>query len=174
MTDNQDEKFTDVESRDQNQSWFYSDEVKDHFFNPRNFLKADPVEGQFDGVGKVGSPACGDKMHVWVKVDPAGEKIIELKWRTFGCASAIAATSILSEMVMENGGMSLKTAQKLKPQDIIKRLSGLPARKIHCSVLGDQALRGAINNYYERQGKNDKMTKEETFLCPFKDQCNKQ
>ncbi|MBU0646459.1 iron-sulfur cluster assembly scaffold protein [Patescibacteria group bacterium] len=169
----EEQKLTDVESPDQAQSWFYSETVKDHFFNPRNFLKADPKEGEYDGEGQVGSPACGDKMHVWIKVDPKGEKITEFKWRTFGCASAIAATSMLSEMVMEKGGMSLDKAQKLKPQDIIERLSGLPARKIHCSVLGDQALRAAVNDYYERQGKNDKITPKEQFFCPFKDQCNK-
>lgn len=140
----------DVESRDQNEAWFYSEIVKEHFFSPRNFLPANPEEGEYDGVGEVGSPACGDKMHVWIKVDPKTEKITACKWRTFGCASAIAATSVMSEMVMENGGMTLSEAKKIKPQDIVKRLGGLPARKIHCSVLGDQALRAAIEDHYNK------------------------
>ncbi len=86
-------------------------------------------------------------MHVWIKVNPETKKIVDFKWRTFGCASAIAATSIASVMVLENGGMTLEEAKKLKPQMIIERLGGLPDRKIHCSVLCDRALNAAIADY---------------------------
>jgi len=132
--------------------WFYTDEVKEHFFNPRNIFKTDKEaeEYQADGVGEVGSPICGDMMRVWIKVDPKTDKIKECKWQTFGCCSAIASTSIMSVMVTENGGMKIEDALRLKPQDIIKKLEGLPARKIHCSVLGDQALKSAINDYLKK------------------------
>jgi nitrogen fixation NifU-like protein/NifU-like protein len=127
--------------------------VKDHFFNPRNLLINGQEEGfEADGVGRVGSPACGDEMVIWIKVDPKTEKITDCKWQTFGCGSAIASTSMLSEMVLENGGMTIEQALKIRPQDILERLGGLPARKIHCSVLGDQALRAAIEDWRNRRG----------------------
>lgn len=129
------------------ENWVYSETVKEHFFNPQNILKDKPCEYEADGVGYVGSPACGDMMKMWIKVDKKGKKIEECKWQTFGCASAIASTSILSVMVTENGGMDLDDALKIIPKDICERLGGLPERKIHCSVLGDQALREAINDY---------------------------
>ncbi len=93
---------------------------------------------------------CGDVMCMYIKVDEKNQTIKECKWRTFGCASAIASTSMLSTMVI---GMKLEEAKKLTPQDIVKALGGLPARKIHCSVLGDQALRAAIKNYEEKKNK---------------------
>lgn len=126
--------------------WLYSDIVKDHFFNPRNLL-IDEENYVADGIGIVGSPACGDMMAVWIKVDKENQKIIECKWRTFGCASAIASTSMMSVMATENGGMSLSRAKKMTPEAIIERLSGLPNRKYHCSVLGQNALREAILDY---------------------------
>jgi NifU-like protein involved in Fe-S cluster formation/bacterioferritin-associated ferredoxin len=131
-------------------SWNYSSIVRDHFFNPRNLLWEDPDTDKYDAVGMVGSPACGDVMRIWLKIDPETEKIKECKWRTFGCASAIAATSMLSVMVTEKRGMKLEQAIKIKPQDIMKRLGGLPDRKIHCSVLGDKALRAAVNNWFKK------------------------
>src|SRR3989339_1904867 len=140
----------DVASHDQTKSWFYTDIVKDHFFNPRNFMHEDAQEGEYNAIGKVGSPACGDEIRVWMKVDPATEKITDFRWKTFGCGSAIASTSMASVMVTENGGMTLESARKLKPQDIMERLGGLPQRKFHCSVLCDKALRDAINDYYRR------------------------
>jgi NifU-like protein involved in Fe-S cluster formation len=133
------------------EEWVYSDTVKDHFFNPRNVLKKEE-NYQADGVGIVGSPACGDVMKVWIKVDPATKKIIECKWKTFGCASAVASTSMLSVMVTENGGMTIDDAYKLQPKDILDRLGGLPDIKIHCSVLGDRALRAAIDDYKLKVG----------------------
>lgn len=141
--------------------WFYSDIVKDHFFNPRNFLRNDEEQTfEADGIGRVGSPACGDEMVMWIKVDPKEDKIVDCRWRTFGCGSAIASTSMLSEMVKENGGMKIEEALKIKPQDIMKRLDGLPDRKIHCSVLGDKAMRAAINDYFHKSGQPDRVAVE--------------
>jgi len=89
-------------------------------------------------------------MKVWIKVDPGTEKIKDFKWRTWGCASAIAATSMFSEMVLEKSGMAVGDALKITPQDIIARLSGLPPRKVHCSVLADQAFKNAVENYRKK------------------------
>ena len=153
--------MSDVTSKDNKQSWFYSDIVKDHFFHPRNFIEDGEIdENRFNAIGKVGSPACGDELRVWMKVDLKTERILEFRWRTFGCGSAIASTSIASVVVTENGGMTLDEARKLKPQDIIDRLGGLPQRKIHCSVLCDKALRDAINDYYRRTQQFDKIIAE--------------
>lgn len=132
--------------------WLYSDIVKDHFMNPRNFL-VDEKDFAADGIGRTGSPACGDMMVVWIKVDP-NRKIKECKWRTFGCASAIAATSMMSVMATENGGMNLEKAMELKPEQIMERLGGLPERKFHCSVLGHEALRFAAADYLEKEKNN--------------------
>lgn len=126
--------------------WLYTDTVKDHFFNPRNIL-IDDATYEADGIGIVGSPACGDMMALWIKVDMVSSRITECKWRTFGCASAIASTSMMSVMVTENGGMTLARAKRLTPESIIERLGGLPDRKYHCSVLGHLALREAIEDY---------------------------
>lgn len=155
LTKNNDQKAGDVGG------WFYSDEVKRHFFNPFKFMKdeEDPTSPnatqgtkkfEFDGVGQVGSPACGDMMKLWIKVDKESQKIVDCRWRTFGCGSAIASTSAMAEMITENGGMALDDALKIKPQDIMARLGGLPDIKIHCSVLGDQALRAAIKDYKDK------------------------
>lgn len=133
-------------------SWAYTGIVKDHFFNPRNIL-LDDTGYKADGIGVVGSPACGDMMVVWIKVDKKSERIKECKWRTFGCASAIASTSMMSVMVTENGGMPLKSALHVKPQHILERLGGLPEKKFHCSVLGQEALRDAIENYRQKNEK---------------------
>lgn len=163
-----------VHGRDkEGKPWLYTDTVKDHFFNPQNLLMHGQEEGyKADGVGRVGSPACGDEMVIWIKVDPStrptkiglaqgkSERIKECKWQTFGCGSAIASTSMLSVMVTEKGGMTLEQALKIKPQDIMKRLGGLPVRKIHCSVLGDKALRAAINDYFRKNGQHDRIVTE--------------
>jgi NifU-like protein involved in Fe-S cluster formation len=125
--------------------WVYSKTVEDHFFNPRNVMTDNIDENEFDAVGEVGSPACGDLMKVWIKVEK--DVITDFKWKTFGCASAIASTSILSEMAQ---GKPLCEANKITAQDIVEKLGGLPKRKIHCSVLGDQALRMAIKNYCQK------------------------
>lgn len=130
------------------EKWVYSPIVKDHFFHPRNLLLEDPKEGEFDAVGMVGSPACGDVMKIWIKADRADDRITDLKWQTFGCGSAIASTSMFSVMVTENSGMKVDDALKIKPQDVMARLAGLPDRKIHCSVLADKAFRKAVNEYF--------------------------
>lgn len=150
----------DVSSQDKKQSWFYTETVKDHFFNPQNFLDRDPADGEFNAMGKIGSPACGDELRVWLKVDPTTNRIVDFKWKTFGCGSAIASTSMASVMVTENGGLTLEQARALKPQDIMERLGGLPQRKFHCSVLCDKALRDAINDYYRRTDQFDQIQVE--------------
>lgn len=145
------------------QEWFYTENVKEHFFNPQNILTTAEEAEKYkaDGVGIVGSPACGDVMKVWIKVDKEEDVIKECKWQTFGCASAIASSSMLSVMVTENDGMKLNEAMKITPKDIIKRLGDLPTRKIHCSVLSDKALRAAINDFFIKSGQ-DSRVKEDT------------
>ncbi len=142
-------------------SWVYSEIVKDHFFNPRNLLLELPKDSaEFDGVGMVGSPACGDMMKIWIKVDPKTERITDMKWQTFGCGSAIASTSMMSVMVTENGGMTIDESLKVRPQDIMARLDGLPTRKVHCSVLGDKAMRKAVNDYFKKSGQHERILVE--------------
>lgn len=135
--------------------WAYSEKVKEHFMNPHNVLEDDSYEG--DGKGIVGNIKCGDQMMMVIEVDKEKGVIIDCKWKTYGCASAIASTSILSDMVK---GMLLEDAYKLSPKDVAKQLGGLPEHKIHCSVLGDKALQAAINDYYKRNGMEDKIQKE--------------
>jgi NifU-like protein involved in Fe-S cluster formation/bacterioferritin-associated ferredoxin len=138
-------------------NWFYTDLVKDHFFNPRNFMHGEESEFAWNGRGQVGSAACGDMMYMWIKVDPSTERVQELRWKTFGCGSAIASTSMMSEMILKDGGMTLEEARKVRPQDIMAELGGLPARKFHCSVLADKALRDAINDFYRRADRKEKI-----------------
>jgi nitrogen fixation NifU-like protein/NifU-like protein len=133
--------------------WTYSDKVKDHFMNPRNILREDN-EAEYHGIGLTGNIKCGDEMMVYIKVDPATLTITDCKWRTYGCASAIASTSMLSEMVI---GMTLDAAYAITAKDILKELDGLPDNKVHCSVLGDKALRAAIDDYYRKNGMEDRI-----------------
>jgi len=149
--------MSDVESKEKDKKWFYSDKVKSHFLNPHNIAKEDSQIDELDpnGVGEVGSPACGDVMKMWVKIED--DRIKGILWRTFGCASAIASTSALSDMLLQDGGMSIEEALKIRPKDIIEELGGLPAIKVHCSVLGDQALRSAINDYFKKSGQEDRV-----------------
>ena len=148
-------------------SWVYSNAVKNHFFKPRNLLLENSDTFAYDAEGIVGSPACGDVMRVWLKIDCKKDKIIKFKWRTFGCASAIASTSMLSVMMTEKGGMKIDKALKVKPQDIMKRLGGLPDRKIHCSVLGDKAFRAAVNDWFKKTGQLSRIVTEGTrFIDP--------
>ena len=91
------------------ENWLYSNVVKEHFFNPKNFMRdGEEANFKFNGLGRVGSPACGDEMVLWIYVDPKTEKIKDCRWRTFGCGSAIASTSVLSEMLVEKGGMEIE------------------------------------------------------------------
>ena len=126
----------------ENQDWIYSDIVKDHFMNPRNFLFGDESQFDFDAVGLVGNPICGDQMKMYIKVD--GDKITDVRWKTYGCASAIASTSALSELVK---GKTLDEALKIDAKAIDDYLGNLPKHKFHCSVLGHDALADAIKKY---------------------------
>ena len=124
------------------QDWVYSDIVKDHFLNPRNYLFGDETKFAYDAVGVVGNPICGDQMKMYIKV--ANNKIKDIRWKTYGCASAIASTSALSELAK---GKSLEEALEISAKDIDDYLGTLPKHKFHCSVLGHDALREAIENY---------------------------
>jgi NifU-like protein involved in Fe-S cluster formation/bacterioferritin-associated ferredoxin len=142
--------------------WIYSDKVKDHFMNPRNIL-TDEKAFAYDAKGITGNIKCGDQMIVYIAVDKETQTIADCKWQTYGCASAIASTSVLSEMVK---GMDLDRAYRLTPKDIVNELGGLPENKIHCSVLGDKALRMAIEHYYRANGMADKVeTKDAVVVC---------
>lgn len=142
--------------------WVYSDIVKDHFMNPKNIL-SDDEDFRIDGQGKVGNIKCGDEMLFVIQIDKETDTIKDCRWRTYGCASAIASTSILSEAVK---GMTLDEAFNVTPKDIAEKLGGLPENKIHCSVLGDKALRAAINDYYMKNGMPEKVREEKAkIIC---------
>ncbi len=147
---------------DKHTEWLYTEKVKDHFMHPRNLL-LDEDKFQSDGRGVIGNIKCGDEMVVAIKVDKQKNIITECKWKTYGCASAIASTSVLSELAI---GKTLSDAYKLSSHDIAQALGGLPEHKIHCSVLGDKALRAAIDDYYTRNGMLDKVKQEkEHVIC---------
>lgn len=122
--------------------WAYTDIVKEHFLSPRNFLMGDDSNYPHDAEGIVGNPICGDQMKMYITVQD--NVITDIKWKTYGCASAIASTSALSELAK---GKTLDAALKIGPAEIAEFLGGLPQHKFHCSVLGHQALAAAIESY---------------------------
>lgn len=123
-------------------SWVYSDLVKEHFLSPRNFLMGDEANFPHDTSGTVGNPICGDQMTMYLQIKD--NKIVDVRWKTYGCASAIASTSALSELVK---GRSLDEALQIGPAEITELLGGLPKHKFHCSVLGHEALAAAVKAY---------------------------
>ena len=123
----------------------YSEKVMDHFMNPRNVGKIDDA----DGVGEVGNAKCGDIMKIYIKVD--NNIITDVKFNTFGCGSAIASSSMATEMIK---GKSLDDALELTNKAVAEALDGLPAHKMHCSVLSEEAIKAAIDDYKEKHKDN--------------------
>ena len=122
----------------------YSEKVMEHFMNPRNVGEIEDA----DGIGKVGNPACGDIMEMFIKVEK--DVIVDAKFKTFGCGAAIATSSMATELIK---GKPIDEALKITNEQVTKALGGLPKVKRHCSVLAEQALQSALDNYYKKQGK---------------------
>jgi nitrogen fixation NifU-like protein len=121
----------------------YNEKVMDHFMNPRNVGEI----ANADGVGEVGNPVCGDMMTFYIKVKD--DHLEDVKFKTFGCGAAIAVSSMVSEMAK---GKTLEEAKKITPRAVADQLEGLPKQKFHCSNLGAQALKKAIDNYEKKPG----------------------
>lgn len=121
----------------------YSEKVMDHFANPRNVGEIENA----DGIGEVGNAKCGDIMKMYIKVE--NDVITDVKFKTYGCGSAIATSSIATEMIK---GKTISEALKLSNKAVVEALDGLPAHKIHCSVLAEQSIKAAIADYYTKQG----------------------
>ena len=121
----------------------YSDKVMDHFQHPRNVGKLDDA----DGIGEVGNAKCGDIMRMYIKVKDG--VITDCKFNTFGCGSAIATSSMATELIK---GKPISEALELSNKAVVEALDGLPAHKIHCSVLAEEAVRAAVKDYYDKNG----------------------
>lgn len=124
------------------EDWVYTNIVKEHFLHPKNYLMGDETKFEYDAAGIVGNPVCGDQMKMFIKVK--NNKIADIRWKTYGCASAIASTSALSELAK---GRTLDEALEISADDIDNYLGKLPKHKFHCSILGHDALKDAIDNY---------------------------
>jgi nitrogen fixation NifU-like protein len=120
----------------------YSAKVMDHFMNPRNVGEIDGA----DGIGEVGNPACGDMMRLYLKIEEG--LVRDAKFRTFGCGAAIASSSMLTEMI---NGKTVDEARAITNQQVAEALDGLPAVKIHCSVMAEQAVKSALDDYSKKQ-----------------------
>lgn len=121
----------------------YSEKVMEHFANPHNVGKLDDA----NGIGEIGNAKCGDIMKMYLKIE--NDIIVDAKFNTYGCASAIATSSMATDLII---GQPLSEALKLTNKAVVEALDGLPAVKIHCSVLAEQAIKAAIADYYKRQG----------------------
>ena len=121
----------------------YSEKVMDHFKNPRNVGEIEDA----DGVGEVGNPVCGDIMKMYLKIE--NDVIVDCKFKTFGCGSAIATSSMATELIK---GKTVQEALELSNKAVVEASDGLPARKIHCSVLAEEAIKSALVDYYTRNG----------------------
>lgn len=121
----------------------YSEKVLDHFSNPRNVGELSDA----NGIGEVGSPACGDIMKMFLKIEEG--RISDIRFKTFGCGAAIATSSMATELIK---GKTIDEALALTNKAVVEALDGLPPVKIHCSVLAEQAIKAAISDYYVRQG----------------------
>ena len=122
----------------------YSEKVMDHFRNPRNVGQIDDA----DGVGEVGNAKCGDIMRMYLKIDE-NQVITDVKFNTFGCGSAIATSSMATELIK---GKTVQEALELSNKAVVEALDGLPVHKIHCSVLAEQAVHAAVKDYYDKHG----------------------
>jgi len=129
----------------------YSEKVLDHFQNPKNMGEIKDA----DGIGKEGNPVCGDLMTIYIKVED--NRIKDIKFKTFGCAAAIATSSMITELAK---GKTLDEASKITRSDVANELGGLPSVKMHCSNLASDALQAAIKDYQNKQGKQKKKSKE--------------
>ncbi|MFH1191380.1 MAG: Fe-S cluster assembly scaffold protein NifU [Candidatus Omnitrophota bacterium] len=121
----------------------YSEKVMDHFLNPRNVGEISDASG----IGSVGNPVCGDVMKMYLKIE--NEIIVDVKFKTFGCGAAVATSSMVTEMVK---GKTISQALTITNETVARALGGLPAIKMHCSVLAEEALRSALKDYYKKQG----------------------
>ena len=139
----------------------YSDKVIDHAENPRNVGTLDKNDPNV-GTGLVGAPACGDVMRLQIKVDPETNTIVDAKFKTFGCGSAIAASSLATEWIK---GKTVDEAEALKNSELVEELN-LPPVKIHCSVLAEDAIKSAIADFRQKKAANEQRTREEASRVP--------
>lgn len=143
--------------------WDYSEKVMEYYRNPRNVGKIDNA----DAIGEAGSLTCGDALKLYLKIKD--NIVIDAKFQTFGCGSAVASSSVLTEMII---GKTLDEVKKISNKDIVEALGGLPPEKMHCSVMGHEALESALKDYYKEDYKEDET--EEKVICKCFDVTEKQ